>query len=97
MKQIRQKADPKVAIILVGNKKDLISDTEYAEGKALANSFGIPFIAVSAKSGNNIAEAFQSLSDTIVRNDPSVLQTTPPTTETLNVKNPKVVRKDTCC
>ena len=33
----------------------------YAEGKALADKFGIPFMETSAKTGHNVTEAFHKL------------------------------------
>ncbi|CAG9324309.1 unnamed protein product [Blepharisma stoltei] len=98
MKQIRQKADPKVAIILVGNKMDLIDQTTFPDGKALADSYGIPFFMVSAKTGKNIAEVYNTLSDMIVRQDPTVLQGNNAPPATVHVRTPPVVqKKDTMC
>ena len=49
--------------ILVGNKKDLDMGRviTYAEGKALADKLGIPFMETSAKTGHNVTEAFHEL------------------------------------
>lgn len=96
MKQIRAKADPKVAIILVGNKMDLIENKEFPDGKALADSYGIPFVMVSAKSGRNVAEAFRTLSEMIIMHDPSVLQDSTVTTETLSHRK-KQESSYSCC
>ncbi|CAG9311531.1 unnamed protein product [Blepharisma stoltei] len=96
MKQIRAKADPKVAIILVGNKMDLIDQNEFPEGKSLADSYGIPFIMVSAKTGKNVVEAFNTLSEMIVMHDPSALQDNAATTETLTQRH-KPPPSNQCC
>jgi len=49
--------------ILVGNKKDLemARTITFAEGKALADKYGIPFMETSAKTGHNVTEAFHEL------------------------------------
>ncbi|CAG9325866.1 unnamed protein product [Blepharisma stoltei] len=96
MKQIRAKADPKVAIILVGNKMDLIDQNDFPEGKALADSYGIPFIMVSAKSGKNVVEAFNTLSEMIILRDPTALQDNVAATETLSQRH-KPPPSNQCC
>ena len=47
----------------MGNKKDLEMGRmiSFAEGKALADKFGIPFMETSAKTGHNVTEAFHEL------------------------------------
>ncbi len=47
-------------IVLVGNKKDLESERQVPEndGKLLAEKFEIPFIETSAKTNDNVYEAF---------------------------------------
>ncbi|CAG9333813.1 unnamed protein product [Blepharisma stoltei] len=98
MKQIRQKADPKVAIILVGNKMDLYDQTTFPDGKTLADSYGIPFFMVSAKTGKNIAEVYNTLSDMIVRQDPTVLQGNNTAPSTIQVRTlPEVQKKENMC
>jgi len=49
----------KLPVVLIGNKKDLSSQREvtYAEGKALADEYGIPFFETSAKTRENVEEA----------------------------------------
>ena len=85
MKQIRQKADPGIEIVLVGNKLDLVDDKDFAQGKELASSFGIPFFPVSAKSGTGVADMFRTLTDMIVANNPKLLNPNP-TVETITIK-----------
>mmetsp|Transcript_28765 Transcript_28765/g.48524 ORF Transcript_28765/g.48524 Transcript_28765/m.48524 type:complete len:276 (+) Transcript_28765:144-971(+) len=66
-KDIREHADPHVGIILVGNKKDLTSQREisYDEGLQLARRMNVHFYEVSAKVGDNVTKAFESIADTI--------------------------------
>jgi GTPase KRas protein len=47
-------------IVLVGNKKDLNSERQVSEeeGKQLAEKFKIPFVETSAKTNENVSEAF---------------------------------------
>jgi Ras-related protein Rab-1A len=45
--------------ILVGNKIDLPREVESSEGKAMAESIGIPYIETSAKTAENVEDAFQ--------------------------------------
>jgi small GTP-binding protein len=85
MKQIRQKADPGIEIVLVGNKLDLVEDKDFTQGKELAGSFGIPFFPVSAKSGAGVGEMFKTLTDMIVANNPKLLNPNP-STETITIK-----------
>ena len=96
MKQIRQKADPDIEIVLVGNKLDLVSEQDFTQGQQLAASFGIPFFTVSAKSGENIAEVFRTLTDMIIAHNPKILNANPQETITIKEKkNPLEGQK--CC
>lgn len=54
----------------MGNKTDLESERKvsYDDGKRLADSFGINFFEVSAKSGENVQEVFMSLGKDILEN-----------------------------
>lgn len=96
MKQIRQKADPGIDIVLVGNKLDLVEEQDFTQGKELASTFGIPFFPVSAKSGANIAEMFRTLTDMIVANNPKLLNSNP-TPETITIKDKPLFQDQKCC
>ena len=95
MKQIRQKADPGIEIVLVGNKLDLVKDQDFTEGKELAASFGIPFYVVSAKTGANISEVFRTLTDIIISNNPKIVNASHQENKLLVEK--RVFSTDKCC
>ena len=56
-------------IVLVGNKLDIAGaerKVPAAEGSRFAENLGVPFFEVSAKSGINVTNAFETLVDGIV-------------------------------
>ena len=74
MKQIKEHALDHVCLLLIGNKKDMKERAvDESEGKALADSYNIPFMETSAKEGTNIQECFltigKDIADKILAND----------------------------
>eukprot|EP01084_Bolivina_argentea_P084466 152742_1 len=62
----RHKEDMRIDLVLVGNKCDLAEsqhEVTYKMGNQLADSWGVPFVQTSAKTGDNVSDAF----DIIVR------------------------------
>ncbi|MBD3198096.1 MAG: DUF4268 domain-containing protein [Candidatus Lokiarchaeota archaeon] len=61
--EIKKAAPPDIFLIIVGNKVDLIDSREVShnEGKELAEQLEISYIETSAKTGENISEAFKML------------------------------------
>ena len=60
----RNKDDQRIDMILVGNKSDLpMSEHEvtFDMGKQLADQWNVPFLETSAKTGDNVYEAFEVL------------------------------------
>ena len=55
--------------VVVGNKSDLDADRQVStkEGRSIADEFGLPFIETSAKTGENVAAAFETLIRSIPR------------------------------
>jgi len=60
---------PQISLILVGNKIDLEDQKEISqeEGEKLAKELGISYIETSAKTGENIDEAFKMLALEIIK------------------------------
>jgi len=54
-------ATPSISLILVGNKIDLEREVQSSEGEALAAELGLSYIETSAKTGENINDAFRML------------------------------------
>ncbi|HUW90776.1 MAG TPA: GTP-binding protein [Candidatus Nanopelagicaceae bacterium] len=63
-----KKASPNIALILVGNKIDLESERVVSrdEGEALAQKLTLTYIETSAKTGENINDAFKMLALQII-------------------------------
>jgi small GTP-binding protein len=61
--------EPEAVVVLCGNKADVpdaLRVVSFAEGAALARILGVPFIETSAKTGLNVAKAFQLLAEGVV-------------------------------
>ena len=57
--------------VLVGNKHDLLAEAQVSkeEGQAYADSLGCPFFETSAKTGENVEEAFLTLARCLLNED----------------------------
>jgi small GTP-binding protein len=64
--EIKEYADAKVSLLLVGNKCDNEEDRKvsFDEGKQLAASIGTNFFEVSAKTDVHVREAFADIAQT---------------------------------
>ena len=70
MKQIEQNAQKNVCKILIGNKNDKEDrKVSYEQGRDLAKEFNMKFYETSAKTNNNITEAFYELTKDILNSD----------------------------
>lgn len=69
IRNIEQHAADNVNKILIGNKADMVSDkkVEASRAQALADEYGISFFECSAKTNQNVVEAFTSLAVDIKR------------------------------
>lgn len=68
MKQIKQNVKGEVQIILVGNKCDLQTrNVSLEEGQQLAQTYKLSFYETSAKTGQNIEQAFTKLASQIIQ------------------------------
>jgi GTPase SAR1 family protein len=68
MQQLNEHAPKDVIKMLVGNKLDLANErvVQYREGQALANKYDIPFMEVSAKTGENITDVFVKIGELLI-------------------------------
>jgi Ras-related protein Rab-11A len=66
---IRNSADKKVSIILIGNKNDLEQEREVSKdsGEMKARQFGFAYMETSALNGTNIELAFQTLIEEVYK------------------------------
>ena len=60
---LKSAGDPKITIILIGNKSDLEENRQVSkeQGEEKAKSFGCAFLETSALSGDNIGKAFNMM------------------------------------
>lgn len=63
LRQLRDRADSNIVIMLVGNKSDLnhLRAVQVEDGQALADKEGIMFLETSALDATNIERAFQAI------------------------------------
>lgn len=55
------------SVVLLANKVDKPKkEVSYEQGKAVAEKHGYQFFETSAKTGNNVIEAFETVSDMVV-------------------------------
>jgi GTPase SAR1 family protein len=68
MGQINEHAPKDVVRVLAGNKLDLGTErvVQFREGQALANKHDIPFMEVSAKTGENVPDLFLRIAEQLV-------------------------------
>lgn len=66
--QIEANAKKNIAKVLVGNKCDLpCREVTEEEGKHLAEEYGMQFFEASAKTGQNVSEVFECISNEIMK------------------------------
>lgn len=68
---------PDVPRVLVGSMKDLSDSRQvsYADAQSLAESWGVPYIECSSKSGENVADVFHTLLKEIEKDDGLLAET----------------------
>jgi|AntAceMinimDraft_11_1070367.scaffolds.fasta_scaffold16059_3 Ras-related protein Rab-5C len=72
IKEVRNKGEPNVIIVLFGNKMDVREGrkVDVMEGLALANEFNLIFSEVSAKTGENIRDIMIETSTELLKLEP---------------------------
>ena len=77
LNEIKEKANKNTVLLLVGNKCDLEDERKvsFQEGKDFADNNGIKFIETSAKTNQNVDEAFEILIDEVIKNYKDILVT----------------------
>lgn len=69
LEEARQHANPKMVIMLIGNKSDLEKrEVSFEEGEQFANENGLIFLETSAKTASNVEEAFLKTAQKIYDN-----------------------------
>ena len=103
---LKAAGDPKITIILIGNKNDLDNKRQVSkdQGEEKARSFGCAFLETSAYSGDNIDKAFNLMVKEIYEkfsNDSTGEDELAPGSNGEDVKldkvNDKNIKKKSCC
>ena len=103
---LKAAGDPKITIILIGNKNDLDDKRQVSkdQGEEKARSFGCAFLETSAYSGDNIDKAFNLMVKEIYEkfsNDSTGEDELAPGSNGEDVKldkvNDKNIKKKSCC
>jgi Ras-related protein Rab-2A len=107
LSELKENAPKDITIILIGNKNDLENERQvsYEEGESFAKENGLLFLETSAKTANNIAEAFNLSAMKILNNIPKNVETIPKDNIKIDIddnnknviKNSKQENKKGCC
>ena len=76
LNEIEKIANKNTVLLLVGNKCDLEDERKvsFQEGKDFADNNGMKFIETSAKTNQNVDEAFEILIDEVIKNNKDILK-----------------------
>ena len=93
IKQIKEEVTDKVSIILAGNKIDMEEKRKVSkeEGEKMAADYGLKFYECSAKTGENVEEAFKDIVTKTVENFSKIDEK-----EATKLKNKKGQKKGCC-
>jgi len=94
--QLKQIIDPSCQILICGNKEDLQNDFDIAEAAEWARKNEIPFVKVSAKSGYNVKEVFQTITQMIYDNSGEICISNSPIDDILNISEGSAKTKKKC-
>ena len=92
VKQIRENADARVRLVLVGNKsdRDAARTVSEDEGSTLAREFGVAFYETSARDGVGVDACFEKLA----RETKDALLAAEPDAEPAGVSSPRGITLD---
>ncbi len=100
---LKNSADKKVSLILIGNKNDLEEEREVTkeEAEMKAKDFGIAFLETSALNGNNIELAFKTLVEEVYdkchKEFESIANVEIMKGQTINLEEKEKTKKSKCC
>ena len=107
LSELKENAPKDITIILIGNKNDLENERQvsYEEGESFAKENGLLFLETSAKTANNIIEAFNLSAMKILNNIPKNVETIQKDNIKIDIddsnknviKNSKQENKKGCC
>lgn len=68
LNEVKRYANENTCMLLIGNKNDRTDKhVETAEGKKFAESLGMPFLETSAKTAENVEDAFSQMAGTLIK------------------------------
>jgi len=111
--KLKNEADPACCIVIVGNKVDVVESNpshrrvEFGDARRYAASVGATVLEVSAKTGVNVSEAFQTVTQLCIEKQlrskegntnstTNINNTTTGTRRTANLNAPKETNKGCC-
>ena len=99
LNEVEKYSSDNISKLLIGNKSDLVSrrEVEFSTAKSFADQQGIPIIEASAKSANNVEQAFLRLASDIKNRMPTKPQGDGGTTVVKQDTKPVIFKKDGCC
>jgi len=102
--EIQEHATEGVSVILVGNKADLVKERVVTkqQGEELAAKYGMKFIETSAKSGEGVEQAFDSIIQQVVESHNYMTNNVQTPAKSYNFSDPsaqqtKEKEKGGCC
>lgn len=96
MQDIHDNSSSEVKVVLAANKADLVPEYDLTEVETFARSYNMPYYLTSARTGQNIREAFVQLSGIIMEGS-AVLRESLPKSVALEPSELDPKKKKKCC